>query len=291
MRGVVYARYPSGRVDFVAWSGETRPDVGADGQSIIPADTTANNRVVMFVDGIRESITQQMDSVRDLLQAPEIPDDYGTNVRQPVIGVHQGVGAGLASDIKRVVGDFSLLKAVQAHFLSPARCASVVTHWDPGVKAVHDLVRQSLEVGRDVTIGAFSGGGTQVALALTMLGREDGGRFHEAVSAHVRVLALTPGASVRDFEEAGVKRENLEYVAGKDDPVYQLCHTYVGAGAGLGNLVGAARGAVALTRLARNPACPQHDMYFLFEHSVQPDGREPIQSFVDGGAGEDHIVQ
>lgn len=290
LRGVVYTRYPSGNLDFIAWSGETKPDVGPDGKSIIPDSAVANNRVVMFVDGIRQSLPHQILTVRDLLQAPELPDDYGCSVRQPVIGVHQGVGPHLASDIKRIVGDFSLLKAMQASFIDPQRCAGTVAKWDPSVKAVHDLVRQSLEVGRDVTIGAFSGGGTQVALALTMLSREEGGRFRQQVGDHVRVMAMTPGASVRDFEKAGVKRENIEYVAGKRDPVYQLFRTYVGVDAGLGNVVGLARGAVAVARIAAHPANVEHDVYFLFEHSRTPEGEEPIQKFLDGGAGGDQIV-
>lgn len=289
-RGVVYTRYPSGSLDFVAWSGETSPDVGPDGQSIIPADAVVDNRVMMYVDGIRQSLPQQIGTVRDLLQAPELPDDYGVSVRQAVVGVHQGVGAHVFSDIKRIVGDFSLLKALQASFLGVERCAATAAKLDPSVKAVHDLVRQSLQVGRDVTIGAFSGGGTQVALALTLLSREEGGRYRQQVSDHVRILALTPGASSRDFEKAGVKPENIEYVAGKDDPVYQLFRTYVGPDAGLGNIVGLARGTVALARMIAHPANVQHDAYYLFEHSRQPDGQEPIQAFMDGGAGHEHIV-
>lgn len=289
-RGVVYTRYPSGQLDFVAWSGATSPDVGPDGQSIIPADAVANNRVMMYVDGIRQSLPHQIGTVRDLLQAPELPDDYGVSVRQAVIGVHQGVGSNLFSDVKRILGDFSLLKALQASFLGVKRCAATAAKWDPSVKAVHDLVRQSLQVGRNVTIGAFSGGGTQVALALTLLSREEGGRYRQQVNDRVRILALTPGASSRDFVKAGVKAENIEYVAGKTDPVYQLFRTYVGADAGLGNLVGFARGAVAVARMAKNPANVQHDAYYLFEHSRTPEGAEPIQAFIDGGAGADLII-
>src|SRR5690606_7867470 len=91
----------------------------------------------------------------------------------------------------------------------------------------HDMVRQCLQVGRQVTLMTHSGGGAQTALALSLLAREEDGRFRSEITAKVRVLSTASAASRQDFEEAGVAPANLLYTGSRKDAVYRIFRHHI----------------------------------------------------------------
>ncbi|NDD29444.1 MAG: hypothetical protein EB084_14380 [Proteobacteria bacterium] len=283
--GRVHVRYPDGRSKVLAHRGETRPDATSPDDASIPEEAVVNNRVVLFVDGIQETLPGQTRCMGRLFQSPAELDYRGVDVGQAVVGVHEGVGKSRAADLKRIVGDIFLLKGLQTPFLRAEHAAALVATRDPAVKALHDEVRQSLELGRDVLIACHSGGGAETALALTILAKEDHGRFRKDIREHVRVLSLSGAVSPRDYEIAGVKHANIHYTASVNDPLYLFAKNYLHPLNPIADIPVLVNGIHALYRVATGQGLPCHSADYIFAHSRHDDGFEPIQAFVDGAKG------
>lgn len=283
--GRVHVRYPDGRSKVLAHRGETTPDATSPEDADIPEEAVVNNRVVLFVDGIQESLPAQTRCMGRLFQSPAENDYRGIDVGQAVVGVHEGVGKSRAADLRRIVGDVFLLKGLQTPFLRAEHAAALVATRDPAVKALHDEVRQSLELGRDVLIACHSGGGAETALALTILAKEDHGRFRKDIREHVRVLSLSGAVSPRDYELAGVKRANIHYTASVNDPLYLFAKNYLHPLNPIADIPVLVNGIHALYRVATGQGLPCHSADYIFAHSRHDDGFEPIQAFVDGAKG------
>lgn len=287
LHGIVYQQYEDGRVVVLKRAWETTPDIPASGPDI-PADAVRDNRVFIYVDGIHQTMADQQDQIHRLFQAPRTDPKHGTSIDQPAIGIHEAAGPNAGIDGARIALDLSWLKALQGGYLptSWVRKASFIT--DAAVKSVHNEVRQSLAAGRDVQIALHSGGGAETALALNLLAKEDGGRWKNAISEHVRILALAPAAAFEDFEMAGVKTENIYYTASKEDPVYRLAHKYVEPWQMV--VLMARSAAVGIDVLFNRESIPYHSPDYIFWRNVAPDGTQPIQSYLDGGPGGEHIL-
>jgi hypothetical protein len=281
LQGQVYTHDPDGTTHALAMSGETRPTAGPAGPDI-PASAVRNNRVVIYVDGIRYMRSSQQADIGKLLQSTG--DDASlAHVDQPVVGIHEGVGQGLLSDPLRIVSDFVFLKAIQGGNSTAGQIAAIYAN-DPAVKSLHDEVRQSLEAGRDVLLAAHSGGGTETALALTLLSQEEDGRFAAAVGDHVRVLQIAPAASLQDFQWAGVRPENIYYTDSRSDPAYGAFHVFVPPDDAAQMVTNALSALVDV----KPSALERHSPYYIFAHN-RADGESSIQQFIDGAPnGGDH---
>ncbi len=287
MQGLVFEEQPDGSVETLRRSSQTTPDVPAAGPDI-PANAVKNNRVLMEVDGIHEVLAKQEDQIHRLLEATPADHDNGASVGQPVIGIHEATGSNIFADGFRIAKDLSILKALQGHALPCSWARTVAFYVDPTVRSIHNEVRQSLEAGRDCQMVVHSGGGAETALALSILAREDGGRWKNQISQHVRILALSPACAVKDFERAGVNADGVYYTASRRDPLYQMSHQYVPPI--LSGLL-LARGVVAgLPLLWNQQAIAYHSPDYIFWRNMEPDGKQRIQGYLDGGSGGDHVV-
>ncbi|MHB2015426.1 MAG: hypothetical protein ACYCW6_00620 [Candidatus Xenobia bacterium] len=276
--GIVYLEDADGSWCTLKTSGQTTPD-GRD----IPDRAVKNNRVVISVDGIHQSFAKHRQQIESLLESSR-PHGYGANVGQPVVGIHEGVGRNILADLWRIEIDRDCLSALEGHALPVSRIHRVAYHEDPAVKAVYDEVRQSLEQHRDVQLVVHSGGGAETALALTLLSREG---FQDAVRQHVRVAALAPAASRKDFEKAGLKAENIFYSGSKRDPVWRLCHHYVPSWLAFMHVPIALS---SLYELAHQHNFQYHSPDYIFARNVLPDGSSRIQRFLDGGRGGEYTL-
>jgi hypothetical protein len=287
LHGLVFEQYADGRVVELKHAEETTPDVPPGGPDI-PADAVHNSRVVIYVDGIHELISTQHDNIHRLLQAPRNDPKHGASVDQPVIGIHEATGLNAGTDGTRIAIDLAWLKALQGKYLPTSWVRKACFRSDPPIRSVHNEIKQSLEAGREVQIALHSGGGPETAVALTLLAREDGGKWKNAIRNHVRILAMAPACSNKDFELAGVKSENIYYTASEHDPVYRFAHKYV---APKNQVLLAARAArVGAELLFNRESIPYHAPDYIFWRNVQPDGKQRIQAFLDGGPGGEHIL-
>jgi hypothetical protein len=269
-----------------ALAGETRVQY-EDGSSeafepsILPETAVCNNRVVVYVDGIRYMKSSQQADIRTLFHGAA-DDTSLLHVDQPVVAVHEGVGRGL-SDPERIVQDFAILKLLQGGKQDPGLIQTLYD-LDPAVRSLHDVVQQSLEAGHDVLLAAHSGGGTETAAALTVLANEDGGRYQAAIRDHVRLLQIAPAASMPDFLLAGVRQENLYYTDSQNDPAYGAFHTFVPPEHPKQALSNAVESLLDVTPRALQ----RHSPYYIFAHNGSG-GASSIQAFVDGAPnGGDH---
>lgn len=285
VRGVVFEQYEDGRVQILKRQWEQQPDIPPGGQPDIPADAVRDNRVVIYTDGIQQGIWNQKDQIRRLLQAPRQHPDHGGSVDQPVIGIHEGKHLHARDAIKRIAMDWTYLKALQGRFVPEPWVHKKIFTADPVVKSVHHQIRQSLQAGRDVQLVAHSGGGAETALALTMLSREDGGRWKNVIKNHVRVLAMAPAVSKKDYELAGVKPENVFYTGSANDPLYHWASHYVTPALAMSNLPTLKAGIESLLMLRDRDPLPYHAPDYIFWRNVQPDGTQRIQTYLDGGPG------
>jgi len=286
VHGLVYEQYADGRVTVLKHAPHTTPDIPSTGPDI-PADAVKDNRVFIYVDGIHQDLACQHDQIHRLLQAPRKDPSQGVSADQPVIGIHEAAGVNAGIDGTRIALDLGWLKALQGHFLPMSIIRTAAFRSDMAVKSVHDEVKQSLAAGRDVQIALHSGGGAETALALNLIAREDGGRWKNVIRDHVRILALAPAASFKDFEVAGVKKDSIYYTASQHDPVYKLAHAYVPPSQ---MAVLLARSTAVGVHLLFNPDVgPVHAPDYIFWRNMEPDGSQPIQAFLDGGAGSTNI--
>lgn len=286
LHGMLALCYPTGRYTVLRSSGETRPEIPPGGQPDIPQAAAPNGRVVMQVNGIGEEFGYQLETIGRFLQATT-PVEHGANVGQPVVAVHQGVDRNSVADVARITADLGGLRLLEKGALPLAWIQKAVYRFDPTVRTLHDELKQSLAVGRDVTLVAMSGGGSESALALNLLAREEGGRYRDLIRDHVRVLGLAPAASRRDFEAAGVQSPNLYATGSQRDPVYQFGRHSAGVPMVPGFVPGIA--ALASTFL-RYGSTPTHSQDYIFAASAAQQGGHPIQGFLDGGPGGDYTL-
>lgn len=287
LHGLVYQRYEDGHVTVLKHAWETTPGVPCSGPDI-PSDAVRNNRVFIYVDGIHQSLADQQDQMHRLFQAPRDNPKHGAAIDQPAIGIHEAAGINAGLDGARIAADLTWLKALQGGYLPTSWIEKGAFRTDAAVRSVHNEVRQSLEAGRDVQIALHSGGGAETALALTLLAKEGGGRWKNAIAEHVRVLALSPAAAVKDFELAGVKADNIYYTASTKDPLYRLAHKYVAPWQM--PLLAVRAVSVGISLLFNHDVLPYHSHDYIFWRNMQPNGEQPIQTYLDGGRGGEHVV-
>ncbi|HEY3999753.1 MAG TPA: hypothetical protein VGO93_12845 [Candidatus Xenobia bacterium] len=277
-RGMVFEHGLDGQDKVLRFSGQTSPD-GTD----IPVDAVSNDRVFIYVDGIHTSQPGESADIQGLFLSP---DRTRCNIEQPAIGIQEGVGKDIVADGVRITKDFEILKGLQSG-LNVDVLRKAVYDVDPAVKSVHDEIRQSLDAGRNVQVALHSGGGAETAVALTLLAKEDGGRFAPAIRQHVRVLAMAPAAAPEDFTRAGVQPGNLLYTGSHQDPVYHLFHNFVQPGH-QGPFL---KDALQALELGLQPGnIDFHNPYYIFDHNLGTDGTSDIQRYLDGAPGSVHTI-
>ncbi|MBM3463579.1 MAG: hypothetical protein FJX76_15880 [Armatimonadetes bacterium] len=279
LHGLVFMQRPDGSMVDLKLPGTTTPDIPPGGPDI-PAEAVKNNRVVIYVDGIQQPRSTQEDQIRRLFLAQG--PSHGANVDQPVIAIHEGVGKTIAYDVSRIACDWMYLKALQTKMIPVSWVRKKIYRLDAVVKPVHDEIRQSLAAGRDVQLIAHSGGGCETALALTMLSREDGGRWKNLIRNHVKVLALAPGAAKEDYELAGVKPENVFYTGSKMDPLWHFAENYIHPSSLPANVKAGVAGLQSLRMVMQKTGIPQHSPDYIFWRNMDPAGGHHIQRFFDG---------
>ncbi len=277
LRGVLFQQDRDGTVTLLRRSGETDPTGPPD----IPRDAAVDGEVFISVDGIGQDWTRHREQIRDLFHGG-LPS--GSNLQRPVIGIHEGEGKDGISDGLRIVKNTLILKSLQAGILSASKAKRLAYRNDPAVKTIYDQLRQSLEVGRHVTFMAHSGGGAQVALAMSMLALEENGRFEDAIGTKVRVLATAPAASERDFLAAGVASENLYLTGSGKDPVHRFYRRHMDFRRPPSVVSAVADGLVGSARFLLNKG-PYHSGEYIFEQNQTHNGSH-IAEFLHGGPGE-----
>lgn len=280
LRGVVFQQSEEGAVDVLAWSGQTRPDVPPDGSPTIPESAVKGNRVVISVDGIGQTWQAHQRQIRYVLHGQ---GEGGADVDQPVIGIHEGAGPSGVHDVARIGRDLTLTKLLQSGLAATEWVAKKAYTIDPAVKSIHDMVRQCLQVGREVTIMTHSGGGAQAALALSILAREDEGRYRPEITDKVRVLSAASATSRRDFEEAGVADENILYTGSRKDAVYRIFRHHIHPFAWHKNLIPIADAIYSGITHDPNGIAYHSPDYIFAENENQEAGR--LQGFLEGGPG------
>lgn len=276
LRGVVFEQYQDGQSRILRYSGETTPG-GPD----IPADAVVNDEVLIYVDGIGQNLAEQQRQIRAVLHGGQ---GTAADLDRPVIGVHEGAGESCVHDAARIGRNIGLTKALQTGLFSTAWIEKVAYRNDPSIKAVKDLVRQSLAAGVQVTLMAHSGGAAQTALALSLLAREESGRFALDIQDKVRVLSIAGASSPRDFTEAGIKPENLLYTGSRRDGVYRIFRNHVHPLAWHKNLPFLFDAAFAGLGYLREDAGVYHSPDYIF-HQHQLGSRHRLEDFLLGGPG------
>ncbi|MBT9586459.1 hypothetical protein IV102_24155 [bacterium] len=278
LKGVVYEQTTTGDITILKHSGQTTGELPAD----IPESAVKDGRVVIYVDGIHQEMSEQNRQIKYFLHGFATA---GADVNQSVIGIHEGAGKSGFRDGVRIAKVLSMLKLVQ-HGVVPLEWASKKIYTiDPAIKSVHDEVKQSLLAGRKVQLMTHSGGGAETATALTLLAREG---MREQIQENVRVLSLASAAAHKDFVKAGVKKESLYYTGSQNDPVHYLFRHYLSP-CDIPSAIGFAADVVRygyhlLTDKTQQTAYHYHSPDYIFAASVDDQGQR-IQRFLDGGPG------
>lgn len=278
-KGIVYEHTKRGEVNILKLSGQTLPELPAD----IPASAlNADGRVVIYVDGIHQEISEQKRQIRSFFQGGA---STGADVAQSVIGIHEGAGKSGLHDGVRIGKALGLLKLVQNRVIPLAWASKQIYKIDPAIKSVHDEVKQSLLAGRKVQLITHSGGGAETATALTLLAREG---MQQEISDNVRVLSMASAASHQDFSKAGVKAENIYYTGSENDPVYSIFRHYLGPLSPLSAVGFAVDTARYLYEMIKGKDIPvvyhYHSPDYIFDRNVV-EGSQRIQKFLNGGPG------
>lgn len=217
-KGIVYELTEGGSTNILKRSGETTPELPPD---IPNSAVNKDGRVVIYVDGIHQEISEQKRQIRYFLHGHS---PNGADVKQNVIGIHEGAGKSGFRDGVRIAKVLTTLKLVQNGLIPLQWAARKLYKIDPAIKAVHDEVRQSLLAGRKVQLMTHSGGGAETAAALTLLAKEG---MREQIGENVRLLSLASAAAHEDFLGTGLKADNIYYTGSKNDPVYYLFRHYL----------------------------------------------------------------
>lgn len=278
-RGIVYEQTRNGEINVLKLSGQTKPELPAD----IPASAVnADGRVVIYVDGIHQEITEQHRQIRSFFHG-QVPS--GADVEQNVIGIHEGAGKSGFHDGVRIGKALFMLKLLQNRVIPLEWASKQIYKIDPAIKAVHDEVKQSLLAGRKVQLITHSGGGAETATALTLLARQG---MKQEITDNVRVLSMASAAAHKDFTKAGVKAENIYYTGSENDPVYSIFRHYLGPlsiGSAVGFAVDSARYLYDIIKGKDTPVVYHyHSPDYIFDRNVV-DGSQRIQKFLNGGPG------
>lgn len=287
MRGEVYVHYGHGHVRTLALSGQTTATPAPGQGPLVPDSLAPHNRVVIYVDGIQQSRRDESAEIAKHLQSSS---GVGCDMGQPVIAVHEGKTPSPLGDVWRITKDVFTLKQAQLPWANAARLLTRCAKFDPAVKAVHDLVRQSLDARRDVVLTAFSGGGEEVALALQLLSREDKGATRKLIAEHVRVLGLSPAASREDFLLSGLRPENLLVAASRKDPLRRFSSHFVHPLNMFANIPAIAGGLSAVAHLLSHTDMRSHNTQYILAKTITPDGKKPVEAFLNGGMGGEILV-
>lgn len=245
--GAVYLQHPDGRVE-----NRRRLEV--------PAEAVVDNRAVIYLDGIHQSIGEQQRQIRELF----------SGMNRPILGIHEGSGTTILHDSHRQARNLLALKSIQTGTLGSDTLRSRIFRNDPAVKAVYNVLRQGLEAGTQLTLVTHSGGGIEAALALAML-QEKG--YRGPIEQQVRVLSLASGVAPEDFTGAGVRTENLYYTGSKADLAFQLARNFLPVA-----VPGALGGALSWALERPSEEVLAHSPDYLF----QANGQAELESFMQG---------
>lgn len=247
LRGAVYVQTPAG-------------DIQARRDRSVPPQAIADNRVVIYLDGIHQSIGEQQRQIRELM----------SGMGRPIVGVHEGSGKTILHDSHRQANNLLALKTIQGGGLSAETLRSRIFKNDPAVKSVFNLLRSGMDAGTDITLITHSGGGIEGALALAMLNEKG---YGPKISQHLRVLSLASGVAPEDFTRMGVKSENLFYTGSKADLAFQLARNFLPVA-----VPGALGGALAWALERPFEEVLAHSPDYLF----QANGQAELESFMEG---------
>jgi hypothetical protein len=281
LQGLLFQQYPDGTVRVLRRSGETDPDSVPD----IPADAVMKGSVFISVDGIGQNWNRHREQIRDWFHGGA---DFGTSLPVSVIGIHEGEGQSGLHDGLRILKDTALNKTLQSGRVSTDWVRQRAYQVDPAVKTVYDQLRQSLKAGRQVTLMVHSGGGAQVALALSLLACEEDGPWRQRIADDVRILGTAPAASRQDFEWAGVEADSIMVTGSRRDPVHAFFRNHLDPGKPCSLLPFAFLGVATSLRFALKPG-PFHQGEYIFG-SNQRDGVHQIGEFLAGGPGHDSLI-
>ncbi len=130
---------------------------------------------------------------------------------------------------------------------------------------------------------AHSGGGSQVALALTLLSQEEDGAWADRITEGVRVMGTAATATQGDFQRAGIKNENLFLTYSKNDAVPAFYRTDTSLKKPLSVLRGGVRG-LSLYVKNRFQLGKWHEGHYIFAQNDVAGGNR-IVDFLNGGPG------
>lgn len=277
LRGAVFVQSPDGSKQMLRHSGETTPE-GPD----IPAHAVVDKEVLIYVDGIGQPIEEQYRQIAALLHGGQ---EVGANLDRPVIGVHEGSGKTGRDDVVRIGKNVGMTKALQSGLAPTSWVEKAAYKNDPSIKAVKDLLQQTLDAGLKVTMMAHSGGSAQAALALSLLSREQGGRFAPKIQENVRVLSLAGAASPQDYEKSGVAPKNLLYTGSRRDDVYRTFHNHIHPLAWHRNIPFLFGGLSVLLGIGIDRSTHAPD-YIFAQHQGKDQNR--LESFLSGSPGGRH---
>lgn len=275
LRGALFQQNRDGTVRVLKYSGQTSPDSPPD----IGPDAAVGGEVFLSVNGIDQDWAGHRQQIKDWYHGGFA---NGADWQRPIIGIHEGDRDGSA-DILRVLKNTFLLKSLQAGVLSPGTVRKLAYRNDPSVKTIHDQLRQSLAVGRKVTLMAHSGGGSQVALALSLLSEEKDGLWEEAIGRSVRVMCTAATCTHDDLARAGVRDENLFTTYSKQDSVPGFYRTPTDLRKPWSILRAGARGLYLRMREKVKPG-PWHQGHYIFDRNTDSDGCR-IVKFLEGAKG------
>ena len=275
LRGVVFEQWPDARTQILRYCGQTTPD-GPD----LPADAVVDHEVLFYVDGIGQRLSEHQRQIKSVLHGGQ---SEAANLSRPVIGIHEGAGKSTLHDIARIGKDMALTKSLQYDLAPLDWVRSKAYSVDPSVQSVHNLLRQALAAGHQVTLMCHSGGGAQTALALSILAREEDGRWAEQISDKVRILSLASAASEQDFEMAGIKSENLLYTGSGRDPVYSAFRHHLGPYSWKSNFRAAYDAVQAGLNYVREKKIYHAPDYIFSQHQQGDQNR--LEAFLLGGPG------
>lgn len=275
LRGALFQQERDGSVKILKFSGQTSPSSPPD----IGDDAAVGGEVFVSVNGIDQDWAGHRQQIKDWYHGGFA---NGADWQRPIIGIHEGDREG-AADLTRVLKNTVLLKSLQAGFLSTGTVQKLAYRNDPAVKTIHDQLRQSLAVGRKVTLMAHSGGGSQVALALSLLAEEKDGLWEEAIGRDVRVMATAATCTRDDLLAAGLKNENIFTTYSKRDSVPGFYRTATDLRRPWTILRAGARGLYLRVREKMKPG-PWHQGHYIFDQNTTAEGCRIVQ-FLEGGKG------
>jgi hypothetical protein len=273
--GALFQQETDGTVRVLRYSGETSPTSPPD----IGEDAAGDGQVFLSVNGIDQDWVSHRQQITDWYHGGFAIS--GAHLDRPIIGIHEGDRKG-AADVLRILKNTLILKTFQGGMGSLETIREAAYANDPSVKTIHDQVRQSLAVGRQVTLMAHSGGGSQVALALTLLS-EEGGEWQQAISDRVRVMGTAATTTRQDLRRAGVEEDNIFLTYSKRDSVPGFYTTPTSMTRPFSILRAAGRGLFLRLRETLKPG-PWHEGHYIFEHNMTERGSR-IDAFLQGGGG------